>query len=266
MSLSVNTPDSDNLEVSSVHELFRLTLSLHSVHCSLLPEQGKSVKVYFTSEHSFMDLRCAMSSHTDECDIIYLCKYIQFKFRSRTLKCTLNGTYMFASNWNHGGISCDVHFPGHLCSNRTNVWSDKMCRRGGVRTGILNRWLSELLLRFTMPNPKCNAMLLRSKCNANANFSILLVFLLCFSLNFVAFCGLYFFLCFFICLDLIYYYFLHDFLFFAYCFYCVGLLQYDAADVTIYDNRCWQIISVTALCFSVNSITNIDLSYSYLVL
>ncbi len=39
-------------------------------------------------------------------------------------------------------------------------------------------------------------MLLRSKCNANANFSILLVFLLCFSLNFVAFYGLYFFLCF----------------------------------------------------------------------
>ncbi len=31
----------------------------------------------------------------------------------------------FASNWNHGGISCDVHFAGHLRSNRTNVWSDK---------------------------------------------------------------------------------------------------------------------------------------------
>ncbi len=27
----------------------------------------------------------------------------------------------FASNWNHGGISCDVHFAGHLRSNRTNV-------------------------------------------------------------------------------------------------------------------------------------------------
>ncbi len=31
----------------------------------------------------------------------------------------------FASNWNHGGISCDVHFAGHLRSNRTNVLSDK---------------------------------------------------------------------------------------------------------------------------------------------
>ncbi len=28
-------------------------LPIHSVHCSLLPEQGKSVVVYFTSEHSF---------------------------------------------------------------------------------------------------------------------------------------------------------------------------------------------------------------------
>ncbi len=55
--------------------------------CPLLPTQGpllptpwagKSAEVYFISEHSFMDLRCATSSRTDECDIIYLCKYIQF--------------------------------------------------------------------------------------------------------------------------------------------------------------------------------------------
>ncbi len=71
--------------------VFRLTCFLHSVHCSLLPEQGKSVEVYFTSEHSLMDLRCATSSRTDECDIIYVCKYIQFKFTSRTLQCTMNG-------------------------------------------------------------------------------------------------------------------------------------------------------------------------------
>ncbi len=38
-----------------------------------------------------MDLRCATSSRTDECDIIYVCKYIQFKFTSRTLQCTMNG-------------------------------------------------------------------------------------------------------------------------------------------------------------------------------
>ncbi len=81
MSLFVNTPDSDNQLVrSALHAwtVFRLTCSLHRVHCSLLPEQGKSAEVYFISEHSFMDLRCATSSRTDECDIIYICKYIQF--------------------------------------------------------------------------------------------------------------------------------------------------------------------------------------------
>ncbi len=94
MSLLVNTPDSDNQLVrSALHEwtVFRLTCSLHRVHCSLLPEQGKAAEVYFTSEHSFMDLRCATSLRTDECDIIYVCKYIQFKFTSRTLQCTMNG-------------------------------------------------------------------------------------------------------------------------------------------------------------------------------
>ncbi len=54
------------LEVRFVHELcFRLTCSLHSVHCSLLPEQGKSVEDFFSSEHSLIDLPCATSSHTD---------------------------------------------------------------------------------------------------------------------------------------------------------------------------------------------------------
>ncbi len=89
MSLLVNTPDSDNQLVrSALHEW---TVFRHSVHCSLLPEQGKAAEVYFTSEHSFMDLRCATSLRTDECDIIYVCKYIQFKFTSRTLQCTMNG-------------------------------------------------------------------------------------------------------------------------------------------------------------------------------
>ncbi len=94
MSLLVNTPDSYNQLVRSALRawtVFRLTCSLHSVHCSILPEQGKSVEVYFTSEHSLMDLRCATSSRTDECDIIYVCKYTQFKFTSRTLQFTMNG-------------------------------------------------------------------------------------------------------------------------------------------------------------------------------
>ncbi len=43
----------------------------------------------------------------------------------------------FALNWNHGGISCDVHFAGHLRSNNSNVWSDKSnirnAQSGGAR-------------------------------------------------------------------------------------------------------------------------------------
>ncbi len=58
--------------------LHRVHCSLHRVHCSLLPEQGNPLKFTLFQKHSFMDLRCAMSSRTDECDIIYLCKYIQF--------------------------------------------------------------------------------------------------------------------------------------------------------------------------------------------
>ncbi len=81
--------------------------------CPLLPTQGpllptpwagKSTEVYFTSEHSFMDLRFATSSSTDECDIIYLCKYILFRFTSHTLQFIWNGIYKFASNWNLGVI------------------------------------------------------------------------------------------------------------------------------------------------------------------
>ncbi len=139
MSLLVNTPDSYNQLVRSALRawtVFRLTCSLHRVHCSLLPEQGNPVEVYFTSEHSLMDLRCATSSRTDECDIIYVCKYIQFKFTSRTLQFTMNG---IRSLWT--GIMEEYrvmsHFAGHLRSNRTNVWSDKSnirnAQSGGAR-------------------------------------------------------------------------------------------------------------------------------------
>ncbi len=127
------------LEVCSMHEL------CSDWHAPYSLSRGNPLKfTSFRNIHSFMDLRCATSSRTNECDIIYLCKYIQFEFTSCTLICTLNGIYTFASNWNHGGISCDVHFEGHLRSNRTNIWSDKsnirnMQSGGGTRTGIENR-------------------------------------------------------------------------------------------------------------------------------
>ncbi len=67
MSPLVNTPDSDNLLVRSelcALTVYWLTWSLHSVYFSLLPEQGKSVDVYFTSDHSFMDFCCATDTWT----------------------------------------------------------------------------------------------------------------------------------------------------------------------------------------------------------
>ncbi len=66
----LNTPDSDHQLIRrKFHEwtVFRLTCSLHSVHCSLLPKHEKSVDVYFTSELIYSRI-CATpaSSHTDE--------------------------------------------------------------------------------------------------------------------------------------------------------------------------------------------------------
>ncbi len=139
MSILVNTPDSDNQLVRSALSaltVFRLTCSLHSVHCSLLPEQGKSVEVYFTSEHSLMYLRCATSSRTDECDIIYVCKYIQFKFTSRTLQCTMNGIRSRRT-----GIMEEYRVMSTLQGTCVRIEQTsevirvtyEMCRAGGVR-------------------------------------------------------------------------------------------------------------------------------------
>ncbi len=93
MSLLVNTPDSDNQLVRSALHEWTVPIDMLPTQCPLLPTPwaGESRWSYFTSEHSFMDLRCATSLRTDECDIIYVCKYIQFKFTSRTLQCTMNG-------------------------------------------------------------------------------------------------------------------------------------------------------------------------------
>ncbi len=136
MSLFVNTPDSDHQHIRSALRaltVFRLTCSLHRVHCSLLPEQGKSVVVYFTSEHSFMvctarRLQAQMSAISNTVPLIYtilihvLHTYMHFEWNT------------FDSNWNHGRISCDVHFAGHLRS--------KCAEQGGARTGIENRWFT----------------------------------------------------------------------------------------------------------------------------
>ncbi len=60
LALFVNTPDSDNQLVrSALHAwtVFRLTCSLHRVHCSLLAEQGNPLK--FTSFRNIHSWICA---------------------------------------------------------------------------------------------------------------------------------------------------------------------------------------------------------------
>ncbi len=64
----------------------------------------------------------------------------------------------FASNWNHGRISCDVHFAGHLRSNRTNIWSDKSNIRnmqsGGARgLELRTAGLTELIMNRKQEGP-----------------------------------------------------------------------------------------------------------------
>ncbi len=80
-----------SLEVLSVHELCSDWHARYT-QCPLLPTPGAgeircSLLHFGTFIHS---LRCATASSTDECDIIYFW-YIQFKFTSHTLICSLNG-------------------------------------------------------------------------------------------------------------------------------------------------------------------------------
>ncbi len=127
--------------------------------CPLLPIlwAGKSAEVYFTSEHSFMDLRCATSLRTDECDIIYVCKYIQFKFTSRTLQWTMNGIRSLRT-----GIMAEYRVMS--TSQGTCVQIEQtsevirvtyeMCRAGGgggARTGIENRCINERSMKGLQP-------------------------------------------------------------------------------------------------------------------
>ncbi len=105
--------------------------------CPLLPTPwaGEAAEVYFTSEHSLMDLRCATSLRTDECDIIYGCNIYNLNSRLAHFNALWMEYVRFElESWR---ISCDVHFAGHLRSNRTNVWSDKSniwnVQSGGAR-------------------------------------------------------------------------------------------------------------------------------------
>ncbi len=102
------------------------------MHCSLIPEQGTSVEVYHFAAfiHGLQRLHTQTSGHH-----IPLNKYnLNLHLAHFNALCM---EHILILNWNHGGISGDVHFAGHLRSNRTNVVRDKRCIRnmqnGGAR-------------------------------------------------------------------------------------------------------------------------------------
>ncbi len=134
-----------SLEVRSVHELCS---DWHAPYtqCPLLPTPWAG-KIRCSLLHFGMfihGLRCATSSSTDECDIIYLW-YIQFEFTSCTLICTLNG---ILSLW----IGIMVEYPGMSTSQGTYVRKEQTseairvtytkCAEWVGRTGIENRWFT----------------------------------------------------------------------------------------------------------------------------
>ncbi len=125
--------------------------SLHRVHCSLLPEQGNPHKfTLFRNIHSWI---CAAQRFHARTSVTSYTSVNIYNFNSRlALQCTLNGIYTFASNWNHGGISCDVHFAGHLRSNRTNIWNDKSNIRN-MQSGDWN-W-EPLILKMLISMLRC---------------------------------------------------------------------------------------------------------------
>ncbi len=113
-----------------------IDMLLHRVHCSLLPEQGNPLKfTLFRNIHSWI---CAAQRLHARTNVTSYTSVNIYNFNSRLAHFNaLWMEYTFASNWNHGGISCDVHFAGHMRSNRTNIWSDKSNIRnmqsGGAR-------------------------------------------------------------------------------------------------------------------------------------
>ncbi len=82
-------------------------------------------------------LRCATSSSTDECDIIYLW-YKQFAFTSRTLICTLNGIRLLQTGImaeytvvsTSQGTYVQIEQTTVIVCDKSNIWN---VQRGEVR-------------------------------------------------------------------------------------------------------------------------------------
>ncbi len=96
-------------------------LPIHNVHCSLLPDEGKSVVVNFTLEHSFMV--CAAQRLQAQTSVTSYTSDI-YNFNSRLAH--LYALWMEYIRFELESWRNILWFPlQHLRSNRTNIWSDK---------------------------------------------------------------------------------------------------------------------------------------------
>ncbi len=128
--------------------LHRVHCSLHRVHCSLLPEQGNPLK--FTSFQNIHSWICATQRLHARTSVTSYTSVNIYNFNSRLAH--FSALWMEYIRSLRAGIMeeyPDVHFAGHLRSNRTNIWSDKSNIRnmqsGGargleLRTSGLNTW------------------------------------------------------------------------------------------------------------------------------
>ncbi len=147
MFLFVNTPDLDNQLVrNALHAwtVFRLTCSLHRVHCSLFPEQGNSLKfTLFRNIHSW--ICAAQRLHAQTSVTLYTSVNI-YNFNSHLAH--FNALWMEYIRSLRTGIMAE--YPVMSTSQGTYVRIEQtseairvtyeICRAGGgARTGIENR-------------------------------------------------------------------------------------------------------------------------------
>ncbi len=144
MSHLVNTPDSYNRLVRSelrAWTVFRLTCSLHSVHCS----PSREIRWKFTSLRNIHSWICATQRlHVRTSVTSYTSVNI---YNLNSCLAHFNALWMEHIRSLRSGIMAE--YPVMSTSQGTYVWIEqtseairetyKMCRAGGVRTGIENR-------------------------------------------------------------------------------------------------------------------------------
>ncbi len=113
--------------------------SLHRVHCSLLPEQGNLLKfTLFRNIHSWI---CAAQRLHARTSVTSYTSVNIYNLNSRLAH--FNALWMEYIRSLRTGIMAeypDVHFAGHLRSNRTNIWSDKSNIRNMQNGGGREDW------------------------------------------------------------------------------------------------------------------------------